>query len=128
MGYARSMKVEQAPVYSLPTSDAGTPSVAEWLKEMREMRREARDERKEQTKAFVDALSDLGTKLDNNTNVVRDEMKRHLNVLSLVFIGSFVVLAALAGATVYFKFGPIQSGTGQAPEAHEAAPAAADVP
>lgn len=94
-----------------PSAPDSAPTVADWLKEMREMRKEARDERKEQTKAFVEALDGLGTKLDNSTNAVRDEMKRHLTVLSLVFIGSFVVLAGLAGASIYLKFGPVQGGT-----------------
>lgn len=100
----------------------GNPSVTDWLKEMREMRREARDERKEQTKAFVEALEGLGTKLDGSTAQIREELKRHLMVLSLVFVGSFVVLAALAGASVYLKLGPVQGGSGQS------APAAATAP
>lgn len=127
--YSPRMDPERAPsLYPLPSfsptsvSPDGNPSVSDWLAEMRAMRKEARDERKEQTKAFVEALEGLGTKLDGSTAQIREELKRHLMVLSLVFVGSFVVLAALAGASVYLKLGPVQGGSGQS------APAAATAP
>lgn len=101
------------PLYTLsPLPHSENPSVSDWLAEMRAMRKEARDERKEQTKAFVGALEGIGEKLDGSTAQIRDELKRHLMVLSLVFVGSFVVLAALAGASIYFKFGSMQGGSG----------------
>jgi hypothetical protein len=100
-----------------PPADDGNPSVADWLAEMRAMRREAQDERAAQTKAFVAALDGLGAKLDTSTGAIRDELKRHLLVLSLVFVGSFVVLAALAGASIYLKFGPVQGGSAPTAEA-----------
>jgi len=99
------------------SADDGNPSVADWLAEMRAMRREAQDERAAQTKAFVSALDGLGAKLDTSTGAIRDELKRHLLVLSLVFVGSFVVLAALAGASIYLKFGPVQGGSAPTAEA-----------
>lgn len=96
----------------------GNPTVSDWLAEMRAMRTEAREERREQTKAFVEALDGIGEKLDGSTTQIRAELKRHLMVLSLVFVGSFVVLAALAGASIYLKLGPVQGGSGQsAPDA-----------
>jgi hypothetical protein len=103
-----------------PPADDGNPSVADWLAEMRAMRREAQDERAAQTKAFVAALDGLGAKLDTSTGAIRDELKRHLLVLSLVFVGSFVVLAALAGASIYLKFGPVQGGSAPTAEAGDA--------
>lgn len=120
------------PVYPLslpsPTNAPadGNPSVSDWLAEMRAMRKEARDERKEQTRAFVEALDGLGTKLDNSTTAVRGEMKRHLMVLSFVFLGSFVVLAGLAGASIWLKFGPVQGGTTVVPTVAPEAPAQPD--
>lgn len=102
------------------SADDGNPSVSDWLAEMRAMRKEAQDERSAQTRAFVAALDGLGTKLDASTGAIRDELKRHLLVLSLVFVGSFVVLAALAGASIYLKFGPVQGGSAPTAEAGDA--------
>jgi nitrate/nitrite-specific signal transduction histidine kinase len=74
-----------------------------WLREMREMRHEQQKERTAQTDAFVAAMDRLGGRVDANITEMRLELRRHLNVLVTTFVLSFVVLAALAGATVYFK-------------------------
>ena len=88
------------------------PTTSDWLREMRGMRKEAREERVEQTTAFVGALANLGDKIDGNAAGLRSELRRQLNVMSLLFLVSFVVLAGLAGSTVYFKFGRIEAGSG----------------
>ena len=105
-------------VVSLPTPHS-TPSAppddgvstAGWLREMREMRREQQAEREHQTRAFVDALDKLGSRIDSSVGDLRIEMRRHLTVLVTTFILSFVVLAALAGGTIYFKGLGITTGT-----------------
>lgn len=99
-----------------PTAfDDGIPQMA-WLREMREMRHEAQREREAQTKAFVAAMDRLGGKVDSNITDMRVEMRRHLNVLVATFIVSLVVLASLAGATVYFKgFGITAASGSEAP-------------
>lgn len=82
--------------------DDGISQMA-WLREMREMRHEQQRERAAQTDAFVAAMDRLGTRVDANIGEMRVEMRRHLNVLVTTFVVSLVVLASLAGATVYFK-------------------------
>ena len=99
-----------------PPLDDGISQMA-WLREMREMRHEAQREREVQTKAFVAAMDRLGSRVDTNITEMRVEMRRHLNVLVTTFILSFVVLAALAGATVYFKGFGITATTSAAPAA-----------
>lgn len=90
------------------------------------MRREQQAEREHQTRAFVEALDKLGSRIDSSVGDLRIEMRRHLNVLVTTFIVSLVVLAALAGATVYVKgFGMTASTT--APPS-PTVPAAAPVP
>ena len=111
-------------VVSLPSSsngsapqsaplDDGIPQMA-WLREMREMRHEAQREREAQTKAFVAAMDRLGGRVDSNITEMRVEMRRHLNVLVTTFVVSLVVLASLAGATVYFKGLGITASTASA--------------
>jgi hypothetical protein len=78
-------------------------STAGWLREMREMRREQQTEREHQTKAFVGALDRLGDRMDGNMREVRSEMRRHLSVLVVTFVLSFVVLGGLAGVGIYFR-------------------------
>ena len=90
------------PAAAAPPLDDGIPQIA-WLREMREMRHEAQREREAQTKAFVAAMDRLGNKVDTNIGEMRVEMRRHLNVLVATFVVSLVVLASLAGATVYVK-------------------------
>ena len=99
---------------STPVSNGihDAPTTSDWLREMRGMRKEAREERVEQTTAFVGALANLGDKIDGNAAGLRSELRRQLNVMSLLFLVSFVVLAGLAGSTVYFKFGRIEAGSG----------------
>ena len=109
-----------------PPADDGV-STAGWLREMREMRREQAKEREHQTDAFVAALDRLGSRVDANIGEMRVELRRHLNVLVTTFIVSLVVLASLAGATVYVKgFGVTASST-SAP-APAAVPASASAP
>lgn len=93
--------------------DDGIPQMA-WLREMREMRHEAQREREAQTKAFVAAMDRLGGRVDSNITEMRVEMRRHLNVLVTTFVVSLVVLASLAGATVYFKGLGITASTASA--------------
>ena len=78
-------------------------STAGWLREMREMRREQQTEREHQTKAFVGALDRLGDRMDGNIRELRSEMRRHLSVLVVTFVLSFIVLGGLAGVGLYFK-------------------------
>lgn len=101
---------------SAPSFDDGISQMA-WLREMREMRHEARKERAAQTTAFVAAMDRLGAKVDGNIGEMRVEMRRHLNVLVGTFIVSLVVLAALAGATVYVKGFGITASTSAPPAA-----------
>jgi hypothetical protein len=81
----------------------GNVSAAVWLKEMREMRREQQTEREHQTEAFVGALDKLGDRMDKNLADLRVEMRRHLSVLVVTFVLSFLVIAGIAGVGVYFK-------------------------
>jgi hypothetical protein len=100
-----------APPPPPPPADDGV-STAGWLREMREMRREQAKEREHQTDAFVAAMDRLGGRVDANIGEMRVELRRHLNVLVTTFIVSLVVLASLAGATVYVKgFGVTASST-----------------
>lgn len=95
---------------------------------MREMRHEQQRERKEQTDAFVAALDTLGGKLDTNMAAMRQELRRHLNVLMLTFVLAFVVLAGLAGVGIYVKgFGFTAQNTPHAPPT-ASAPAAPTTP
>ena len=103
--------VAAAPPPPPPPADDGV-STAGWLREMREMRREQAKEREHQTDAFVAAMDRLGGRVDANIGEMRVELRRHLNVLVTTFIVSLVVLASLAGATVYVKgFGVTASST-----------------
>jgi hypothetical protein len=91
---------------SAPTSDGPTPDAIPalaWLQEMREMRQEAATERKEQTKAFVDALDTLGDKMDTNFNAIRADLRRHLTGLIFTFVLALSILAGLAGVGVWAK-------------------------
>ena len=90
-----------APPVAAPVDDGIT--TAGWLREMREMRREQQSEREHQTRAFIDALDKLGARIDVSVGDLRVEMRRHLTVLVTTFIVAFVVLASLAGATIYVK-------------------------
>lgn len=78
-------------------------SQAAWLREMREMRREAAAERKDQTKAFVDALDTLGSKMDANFDAIRADLRRHLTGLIFTFVLALSVLAGLAGVGVWVR-------------------------
>ena len=92
-----------APTPAPAPAPADSISARVWLTEMREMRHEQQRERKEQTDAFVAALDTLGGKLDTNMAAMRQELRRHLNVLMLTFVLAFVVLAGLAGVGIYVK-------------------------
>lgn len=81
----------------------GDVTAAVWLKEMREMRREQQQEREHQTVAFVGALDKLGERVDKNIADLRVEMRRHLSVLVVTFVLSFLVIGGIAGVGVYFK-------------------------
>ena len=81
----------------------GNVTAAVWLKEMREMRREQQQEREHQTVAFVGALDKLGERVDKNIADLRVEMRRHLTVLVVTFVLSFLVIGGIAGVGVYFK-------------------------
>jgi len=94
--------------------DGDGVSTAGWLKEMREMRREQQQEREHQTVAFVGALDRLGERVDKNIDGLRVEMRRHLSVLVVTFILSFVMLGGLAGVGIYFKGLGITATTQQA--------------
>jgi hypothetical protein len=83
--------------------DDGSVSATVWLKEMREMRREQQQEREHQTVAFVGALDKLGDRMDKNLADLRVEMRRHLSVLVVTFILSFLIIGGIAGVGVYFK-------------------------
>jgi len=96
-----------------------------WLKEMREMRREQQTERGDQTVAFVGALDKLGDRMDKNLADLRIEMRRHLSVLVVTFILSFLVISGIAGVGVYFKGMGITATTQQASIAPEAPAAVA---
>ena len=109
--YSPGMESERM-VTPAPNGLHDAPTTSDWLREMRGMRKEAREERVEQTTAFVGALANLGDKIDGNSAGLRSELRRQLNVMSLLFLVSFVVLAGLAGSTVYFKFGRIEAGSG----------------
>jgi len=104
-----------------PPLDDGIPQMA-WLREMREMRHEAQREREAQTQAFVAAMDRLGGRVDSNIGEMRVELRRHLNVLVTTFVVSLVVLASLAGATVYFKGLGITASTASAASTSPAAP------
>jgi hypothetical protein len=67
------------------------------------MRREQQTEREHQTEAFVGALDKLGDRMDKNLADLRVEMRRHLSVLVVTFVLSFLVIAGIAGVGVYFK-------------------------
>jgi hypothetical protein len=101
-------------------------SAMSWLREMREMRHEQQKERAAQTDAFVAAMDRLGSRVDANIGEMRVEMRRHLNVLVTTFVVSLVVLAALAGATVYVKGFGVTASTTAPPS--PTVPAAAPVP
>lgn len=83
--------------------DGDGVSTAGWLKEMREMRREQQQEREHQTVAFVGALDKLGERVDKNIDGLREELRRHLSVLVVTFVLSFLVIGGIAGVGVYFK-------------------------
>lgn len=112
----------RAPVAPPPAPPAAAPvddgiTTAGWLREMREMRREQQTEREHQTAAFVSALDKLGARIDVSVGDLRVEMRRHLTVLVTTFIVAFVVLAALAGGTIYLKgFGVTASTAAATPE------------
>jgi hypothetical protein len=97
-----------------------------WLREMREMRHEQQKERAAQTDAFVAAMDRLGARVDTNIGEMRAELRRHLTVLVTTFVVSLVVLAALAGATVYVKGFGVTASTTVPPS--PTVPAAAPVP
>lgn len=84
-------------------TDGDGVSTAGWLREMREMRREQQTEREHQTVAFVGALDRLGDRMDKNIGDLRVEMRRHLSVLVVTFVLSFLVIGGIAGVGVYFK-------------------------
>lgn len=111
-----STHVAAAPPPPPPPADDGV-STAGWLREMREMRREQQREREHQTDAFVAALDRLGGRVDNNIEGLRVELRRHLNVLVMTFVVSLVVLASLAGATVYVKGFGVSASTATPPSA-----------
>jgi len=104
----------------------GNVSAAVWLKEMREMRREQQTEREHQTEAFVGALDKLGDRMDKNLADLRVEMRRHLSVLVVTFVLSFLVIAGIAGVGVYFKGLGITATTQDQTAATEAPEAPAD--
>jgi len=81
------------------------------------MRREQQREREHQTDAFVAALDRLGGRVDTNIEGLRTELRRHLNVLVMTFVVSLVVLASLAGATVYVKGFGVSASTATPPAA-----------
>lgn len=99
----------------------GSVTAAVWLKEMREMRREQQQEREHQTVAFVGALDKLGERVDKNIADLRVEMRRHLTVLVVTFVLSFLVIGGIAGVGVYFKGLGITATTQQAATAPEIA-------
>lgn len=68
------------------------------------MRCEARTERTEQTTAFITALDGLGKRLDNNAHALHAEMRRHLSVLVLTFLGAFAILGGIAGLNVALRY------------------------
>jgi hypothetical protein len=105
-----------APPPPPPPADDGV-TTAGWLREMREMRREQQREREHQTDAFVAALDRLGGRVDTNIEGLRTELRRHLNVLVMTFVVSLVVLASLAGATVYVKGFGVSASTATPPAA-----------
>jgi hypothetical protein len=104
----------------------GNVAAAVWLKEMREMRREQQQEREHQTNAFVGALDKLGERVDNNIEGLRVELRRHLTVLVVTFVLSFLILGGIAGVGVYFK-GLGITATTQTAAAPAAEPVAAPV-
>jgi hypothetical protein len=107
---------------STDMNDGVTATV--WLKEMREMRREQQTERGDQTVAFVGALDKLGDRMDKNLADLRIEMRRHLSVLVVTFILSFLVISGIAGVGVYFKGMGITATTQQQASIAPEAPAA----
>ena len=107
---------------STDMNDGVTATV--WLKEMREMRREQQTERGDQTVAFVGALDKLGDRMDKNLADLRIEMRRHLSVLVVTFILSFLVISGIAGVGVYFKGMGITATTQQQASIAPKAPAA----
>jgi len=102
----------------------GSVTAAVWLKEMREMRREQQTEREHQTVAFVGALDKLGDRMDKNIGDLRVEMRRHLTVLVVTFVLSFLVIGGIAGVGVYFKGLGITATTQQQASIAPEAPAA----
>lgn len=107
-------------------ADGDGISQVAWLHEMREMRREAAVERRDQTKAFVDALDTLGTKMDANFDAIRTDLRRHLTGLIITFVLALAILASLAGVGVGARGLGIAVTT--TPAAGPTAPASAPAP